>query len=237
MRTPAMLAATLAALLLSACASKPVPPSWQADAKDALDGFTDDYLRGNTAAANAEFARARRETASTGRPDLVAQVELVRCATLAASLEFEDCPGFAPLAADATARQRAYAAYLAGRWEGLDAAALPEQHRPVIGSGTLAGVADPLARLVAAGALFKAGRIRPDDIALAAETASGQGWRRPLLMWLGVSLQRARAAGDTAAAERIERRIALASGTGTSGTGTSGTGTSGTGASANGTVR
>jgi len=202
----------LAALLLAGCASQPAPPSWQLDAKDALDGFTDDYLRGNTAAANAEFARARRETGSTGRPDLVAQVELVRCATLAASLEFDDCPGFAALSPDATPQQRAYAAYIAGRWEGLDVAVLPEQHRPVVASGSLNGVADPLARLVAAGALFKAGKITPGDIELATNTASEQGWRRPLLMWLGVQEQRAQAAGDTAAVERIRRRIALASG-------------------------
>ena len=202
----------LAALLLAGCASQPAPPSWQLDAKDALDGFTDDYLRGNTAAANAEFARARRETGSTGRPDLVAQVELVRCATLAASLEFDDCPGFAALSPDATPQQRAYAAYIGGRWEGLDGAALPEQHRPVVTSGSLNGVADPLARLVAAGALFKAGKITPGDIELATNTASEQGWRRPLLMWLGVQEQRAQSAGDTTAVERIRRRIALASG-------------------------
>ena len=204
--------AIVCALLLAACASKPAPPGWQPDAKDALDGFIDDYLRGNTAAANAEFARARRETTATGRADLVAQVELVRCATLAASLEFDDCPGFAALAPDATAQQNAYAAYLAGRWEELDVAALPEQHRPVVASGSLNGVVDPLAKLVAAGALLKAGRITPADIEAATETASSQGWRRPLLMWLGVALQRARAAGDLAAVGRIERRIALVSG-------------------------
>ena len=206
------LSALLMALLLAACASKPPVPSWQPNAKDALDAFTDNYLRGSTGAANADFARARRETTSTGRVDLVAQVELVRCATLAASLEFDDCPGFAALANDATAQQRAYAAYLAGRWDGLDVAALPEQHRPVVTGGTLAGVADPLSKLVAAGALFKAGRIRPDDIAAATGTASSQGWRRPLLMWLGVQAKRAEAAGDANAAERIRRRIALASG-------------------------
>ena len=200
------------ALLLAGCASKPAPPSWQPDAKDALDAFTDDYLRGNTGAANANFARARRETSSTGRADMVAQIELVRCGVLAASLEFDGCPGFVTLAADATARQRAYAAYLAGRWEGLDVAALPEQHRPVVGTGTIASVTDPLAKLVAAGALFKAGRMSPADMVVATETASSQGWRRPLLMWLGVAQKRAQAVGDTAAAEQIKRRIALASG-------------------------
>ena len=203
----------IALLVLAGCASHPAPPSWQPNAKDALDGFTDDYLRGNTAAANAEFARARRETSSTGRPDLVAQVELVRCAVLAAALEFDDCPGFAALAPEATQQQRAYAAYLAGRWEGLDVAALPEQHRPVVTTGAIAGVTDPLAKLVAAGALLKAGRIAPGDIAVATETASSQGWRRPLLMWLGVAQKRAEVVGDTAAVAHIKRRIALASGT------------------------
>lgn len=202
----------LCALLLAACSSKPLAPSWQADAKDAIDAYTDDYLRGHTAAAGADFARARRATASTGRADLVAQVELVRCATRAASLEFDDCPGFAALEADATAQQRAYAAYLAGRWEGLDAALLPEQHRQVAAQGRLPAAADPLAQLVAAGALFKAGRIVPADIEAATEAASSQGWRRPLLTWLGMSLRRAQAAGDAAAAAQIERRIALAAG-------------------------
>jgi len=204
------LSVVVVALALAGCASKPQPPSWQPNARSALDGFSDAWLAGDTAAADAEFARARRATASTGRFDRVAQAELVRCALRVAALE-PDCPGFAAIAADATPAQRAYAAYLEGRWQGLDAGLLPEQHRPVVGSGALAGVADPLARLVAAGALLRAGRITPADIGVAVETASEQGWRRPLLAWLGVQAQRAQAAGDAAAVARIRRRIALVS--------------------------
>ena len=198
--------------MLAGCGSKPLPPDWQANAKGSLDAFTDDYLKGNSAAAEAEFRRARLETTATGRLEHVAQVELVRCAAQAASLAFDDCPGYAALAADASTEQRAYAAYLAGRWDGLNAAQLPEQHRPVVAGGQLAAVSDPLARMVAAGALFKAGRITPEGIALAVDTASHQGWRRPLLAWLGVQARRAEAAGDTAALEHIRKRIALASG-------------------------
>jgi hypothetical protein len=200
-----------AVLMLSACASKPQPPAWQPDAKSSLDGFTAAWLEGDTLAADAEFARARRATASTGRFDLVAQAELVRCAARVAALVWE-CPAYAALASDATPAQRAYAAYLDGRWQGLDAALLPEQHRAVVASGSPDGVQDPLARLVAAGALLKAGRITPAGIATAVDTASAQGWRRPLLAWLGVQEQRARAAGDGAAVEQIRRRRALASG-------------------------
>jgi len=202
----------LVAALLAGCASKPLPPDWQANAKGALDASVDDYLKGHTAASNAEFREARAETTATGRADHVAQVELVRCAAQVASLVFEDCPGYAALADDATPAQRAYAAYLAGQWDGLDVALLPEQHRAVVGGGALEAIADPLARLVAAGAQFKASRIAPAGIALAVDTASTQGWRRPLLAWLGVQAQRAEAAGDTAAQAAIERRRKLAGG-------------------------
>jgi hypothetical protein len=121
-----------------------------------------------------------------------------------ASLELDGCPGFDALAQDAGAEERAYADFLAGR--PANTALLPEQHRA---KGGLAGIADPLSRLVAAGVLMNAGAITPADIKTATDTASSQGWRRPLLMWLGVSLKRAQAAGDSTEAARIQRRIDL----------------------------
>ena len=206
------LPACLLALMLAGCASKPVEPSWRANAASALDSFRDAYLKGDSAIAATDFARARLEMSSTGRADLVAHAELVRCAVKTASLDVGGCDGFAPLAQEANPAERAYAAYLAGKWKGLDAALLPEQHRAIAaGTGGLAGVADPLSRLVAAGAMLQAGRIAPPDIVIATDTASAQGWRRPLLAWLGVAAQRAKATGDTAGLARIERRIALAS--------------------------
>ncbi len=204
--------AFLAVAMLAACASKPLPPDWQLDAKGALDGSVEDYLKGHTAAAAAEFRTARTATTSTGRAEHVAQVELVRCAAQVASLDFDDCPGYAALAQEARPEQRAYADYLYGRWEGLNVALLPGQHQSVVATGQVAAVADPLARLVAAGAAFKAGRISPEGIVQAIDTASNQGWRRPLLAWLGVQAQRAEAAGDVQEVQRIRRRIALASG-------------------------
>lgn len=205
-----------AVLLLAGCAGTPVPPDWQANAQAALRDFSAAYYAGNTRLAAQEFARARAEIASTGRPDLLARAELVRCAARVASLEFDDCPGFEALAADAGPQERAYAAYLAGRWQGLDASLLPAQHRALLAGtadgGALAGIADPMSRLVAAGVLFRVGHLTPAGIAAAAETASANGWRRPLLAWLGVQAARADAAGDGASAARIRRRIEIVTG-------------------------
>ena len=39
------------------------------------------------------------------------------------------------------------------------------------------------------------------------EVAAAQGWRRPLMAWLLLQVQRAEAAGDTAAAEALRRRV------------------------------
>ncbi|MGP1679563.1 MAG: hypothetical protein ACTS6J_20720 [Burkholderiales bacterium] len=160
-----------------------------------------------------EFAYARAEIARTGRLDLLARAELVRCAARVASLDFGDCTGFEALAADAGAAERAYADFLAGRWQGLDASLLPAQHRALLAgaadAGALARIADPMSRLVAAGVLFRMGSLSPAGIAAAAETASANGWRRPLLAWLGVQAKRAQAAGDQAEAARIHRRIEL----------------------------
>ena len=202
-------------LAIAGCGSKLVQPDWKANAASSLRAYSNAYLKGESDVASAEFARARMEMASTGRPDLVAHAELYRCATRIANIEYDECPGFLALAQDATPAERAYAQYLSGRWDGIDVALLPEQHRAVVqgkgGQANVAAIADPLSRLVAAGVLMRGARVTPADIAAAIDAASGQGWRRPLLMWLGVALKRAEAAGDSAEAARLQRRIDLAS--------------------------
>ena len=117
----------------------------------------------------------------------------MRCAVRAASLEFDGCPGFEKLRADAGAEELAYAEYLAGR-------------------GQHAAAEDALSRLVFFGVQFNSGKATPENISTAIDLASAQGWRRPLLAWLGVQEKRAEAAGDREALERIRRRIGLVAG-------------------------
>jgi hypothetical protein len=162
--------------------------------------------------AEAEFANARSELGRAGRPELLARAALVRCAAQVASMVFEPCIAFDALRADATAADRAYADYLAGRVQPGDIALLPPQHRAVAADSTdpvaaLRAIEDPLARLVAAGVLFNSGRASPAVLALAAETASEQGWRRPLLAWLGAQRALAEKAGDLQDAARLQRRM------------------------------
>jgi hypothetical protein len=184
------------------------------NAKGSVERAADAGLRGDSKIEAAEFARARAEVARTGRPDLMARVELLRCATRVAALDFAPCAGFDALAPDAAPAEQAYARYLAGTSPASDAALLPEAHRALAaGAATpdaaIAAMADPLSRLVAAGVLLRREAATPAVIEEAVNTASAQGWRRPLLAWLGVQQQRAQAAGATQEAARIQRRIDL----------------------------
>lgn len=203
----------LALLLLAACSSGPKAPDWQMEAKTAMERAVAAYLEGNSRVEAQEFARARSELSSTGRPDLMARAELLRCASRVASLVLEPCAGFEPLRPDAPAAERAYADYLTGQLQPQDIALLPAAQRAAAAAGAdaaaLKAVADPLSQLVAAGVMFRAGRASPAVLQQAVDTASSQGWRRPLLAWLGVQLQLAEKGGDLASAERLRRRIAL----------------------------
>jgi len=206
---------------LTACASGPPAPDWQGNVKSALDQATAAYLAGDGAGDARAFERAREALGSTGRPELMARAELMRCAARVASLVFEPCAGFERLRSDAAQAERAYAEHLLARTLPRDAIErLPVAQRgaaTAIATGKAAdaglqGIADPLSRLIAAAVLFQAGLASPATIALAADTASAQGWRRPLLAWLDVQAQLAERGGAVEEAQRLRRRIALVQG-------------------------
>jgi hypothetical protein len=206
--------AAVALITLAACSSTPPPPDWQMNAQQSLARAIEAYFEGNARVEAAEFARAKSEIARTGRADLMARAELARCAAAVASLVEYACPGFDALRTDAPSAEVEYANYIAGQTANV--AALPPQHRATASASTDAAalqavraIADPAARLIAAGVVFRRGNASPALLQAAVDTASAQGWRRPLLAWLGAQQLRAEKAGDAAEVERIKRRMAL----------------------------
>ncbi len=178
---------------LAGCAGGPPPPDWQLNSAGAMQRFRQHYLNGDTRLADDEFALAKAELARTGRGDLLARAELVQCAVRVASLDFGECSGFEVLRAEAGVEELAYADFLAGRKERRGATSAE----------------DPVSRLVATGVKMRQGQVTPNEIAAAVEISSAQGWRRPLLAWLGVQAKLAEAAGDAEALRAIRRRIEL----------------------------
>lgn len=201
-----------AAGLLAACSSGPRAPDWQLEAKGSMERSVAAYMEGNSRVEMAELERARGQLTRSGRAELLATAELLYCATRVASLVLDQaCPGFEKLRPDATEAQRAYADYLRGRVQPQGIALLPDTQRAAAAgnAGAVAGIVDPLSKLVAAGVLLQTGKADPAVIRQAIDTASAQGWRRPLLAWLGVELRLAEQGGNTAEAERLRRRIEL----------------------------
>lgn len=212
-------AAVVAAL--AACAGGPPVPDWQANAKAAMDQATAAYLSGDTQGEARAFERARDEISRTGRPELLARAELMRCAAHVASLVFEPCQGFERLRGDAAPPERAYADHLAARaLPRADIERLPPAQQAVAAAvaggeastATVQAIDDPLSRLICVAVLFQAGKASPATMALAADTASAQGWRRPLLAWLEVLALRAERAGAADEAQQLRRRIELVQG-------------------------
>jgi hypothetical protein len=200
-------------VLLTACSNAPKPADWQLEAKGSMERSVAAYLEGNNRIDAAELARARSQLSRTGRADLLGTAELLHCATRVASLVFEPCAGFETLRVDATPEQIAYDSYLRGKATPKDMALLPAPQRALAAGGAGSpGAADPLSRLVAAGVLLQSGQVTPAVITQAIDTASSQGWRRPLLAWLGVQAQRAEQGGDVEEAARLKRRIAITQG-------------------------
>ena len=202
--------AVVAIALMTGCASKPPVPEWQMNAHAATQKAVAAYLSGDTRVERLEWERARAEVARTGRLDLLARLELMRCAAEVASLVPGPCERFEALRTDAAEPERAYADYLAGLVQPQQIALLPEAQRKAATATDPAVVAfmeDPLSRLVAASVMFRSGRGSPDLLATAVATASAQGWRRPLMAWLVLQLKRAQAIGDSTGAAALQRRI------------------------------
>ena len=201
----------LAGLAMAACSSGPPTPAWQMSARSGLDAAAVAWMEGRDSIEAVEFTRARAAIARTGRTELLARAELHRCATRVAALVFEPCGAYEALAVDATPEDAAYARYLTNRLMAGDAERLPAPHRAALAAAdpaaALQGVEDPLTRLVAAGAALQRAQASPALTRLAVDTASAQGWPRPLLAWLLVQERRAQAAGDLAEADRLQRRI------------------------------
>ena len=212
-------AAALVCAALAGCTSSPPTPDWQLNAHDAAQKGVQAYLSGDKQAEQRAFERARAETARTAQPALLARVELLRCAAQVGSLVVAPCTPFDALRQDAGAPEQAYARYLAGDLQAGDVALLPTAQQGVAAAllagdanraaAALTQIPDPLSRLVAAGVLLRAGQASPPVVAAALDVASSQGWRRPLLAWLGLQVVRAEAAGDIEEAARLRRRIAV----------------------------
>ena len=199
----------LSTLLLAACTHQPPPPDWLLTARSASEQHARFYLEGRDRLAQSQLQTARAAVSRTGNASAMARIELHACAARIASLQPPACPEFQPLADDAGQAENAYFRYLTGQLAEGDLALLPAaQQATWRNPSSLSDITDPLSRLLAAAVLLHAGRLPPAAGQIAIDTASHQGWRRPLAHWLQLEEERWNRAGDVAAAAAMARQRA-----------------------------
>lgn len=215
--------AAISFVALAGCSSQPPAPDWAIGAEAAAQKATTAYLQGQQRVESLQWKKARDAVAGTGRLDLAARMELMRCAAQVASLEWNGCPAYQSLARDAAVPEQAYARYLNAEPRAEDVELLPPDQqaaarhivaragRPLAAEEVrqLIPADAPLPRLLAVAVLLRAGHASPELLQAGVDIASAQGWRRALMAWLLLQAQAAERAGDADAASHIRRRLDL----------------------------
>ena len=212
----------IAALIVSfiaGCAATHIP-EWKSAAFRHMEAYKKHALTGDDRMADMYFSRALAEIKKSGDLEVLARAHLLKYALRAAMLDPPGDDAFTAIHDIEDSRENAaYFAFLTGGPEKADVALLPPQYGPFIAAfqrgakgemnAALAGMDDPLSRLIAAGIAVTHQRFNEDTLTLAADTASGEGWKKALLVYLSRLESLYKEKGNEARALLIGKRIAL----------------------------
>ncbi len=203
--------------VLSACGSSGPPvPDWKSDSVDLIERYKKNALLGENVLAERYFKQAIAATGGAGRVRETARLWLVHCATRRASLIEDDCHEYLELArTDSSEEDRAYYQFITLNWRSLDVAKLPQQYAALVKTeptrinAQIVAIEDPLSRLLAASLATLRKQADIATWSLAAETASSQGWRQPLLVYLKLLQKQAMEHGSQAEQQAYATRVRL----------------------------
>ena len=203
-------------ILLAGCGGKTPPPDWKVDSADLIERYKKHELRGENIIAERYFQQAINAAGSAGQVAETARLWLVRCAVRRASLDDDDCSEYLELAKLETSDEdRAYYQFITLDWTGVEASRLPKHYAALVAGpadkrlAQIEAIDAPLSRLLAASLVVQRGEADDALLALATETASAEGWKRPLLVYLKLAEKRASGRQDAAALAAIQARIRL----------------------------
>lgn len=217
MKYPKIFLVALCITLLQACGGGPKVPDWKKDSVNLVEKYKKAELKGENLLAERYFEQALDAAGSAGKLGETARLHLVRCATRQASLGLDPCEGYLQHAKfGAAPEDESYYHFLANQWDQVDTSKLPSPYRDFIKSSdpaktlsVLQAIPDPLSRLIAISLVVARKQADEAILSLAAETASEQGWRKPLLVYLKLLENTAALKDDKNSLEKIRARIKL----------------------------
>jgi hypothetical protein len=183
------------ALLICACGTVTPVPVWKEKAYTHLEDYKTSFLTGREESTEPHFVKARREMAAGNDLNILTVAYLTKYSLHTASLESFDSSEFAKLyRLEPNPADMAYCHFLKGNFSAVDAKVLPSRYAGVLKAASskdliaaareIAAIDDPLSRLIACGVWV---RYLPSDEAIlkmGIDTASANGWRRPLWAYL-----------------------------------------------------
>ena len=210
----------LSALMICACGSSTPVPEWKSKAYEQLDIYKTSFLTGKEESTEPHFEKARREIASGNDLGLLTIAYLTQYALHTASLETFDSSEFAKLyRLEPNPPDMAYCHFLKGNFSAVDIHALPVRYAGVmkaasskdltLASREIAAMDDPLSRLIACGVWVRYLPADENILQIGIDTASANGWRRPLWAYLGKLQNYYLEKGDPAKAGIVAERLKL----------------------------
>ena len=206
-------------ILMVGCASQPIP-AWLDKGFADLERYKSYALIGEEKKTAVYFKRALEEISKSGDLDILARAYLTKCAIEMALLdEIHDGEYLKIEAVQPVAGTKAYHDFLVGSADSADLGRLPDPYRAVIKAyregrqsdinRTVAGIDDPLSRLVAVGWLVRQKQYDEVLLKTAIETASARGWKKALLVYLKRLQSFYESRKDMGQADHVRKRIEL----------------------------
>lgn len=180
--------------ILAGCGSKNIP-DWTYASFNQLESFKKSYLSGNERIAELHFYKATAEIKKSGDMEILARAYLMKYAVHVAVLEpFDDREYLTIEAVSPVARNRNFHSFLKGAFDHVDVDLLPKQYEGFVKAfrggkaenvtGEIAKIEDSLSRLITVGLLVTQGKYDEGNLKLAIDTASRNGWKKALVVYL-----------------------------------------------------
>lgn len=205
---------------LVGCSGGPPIPDWTLASFNRLEDFKKNYLEGHQHIADLQFQKAVAEIKKSGDLEVLAKAYLTRMAVESAVLETPQDEEFIKInAAQSHPVHQNYHAFLTGQLNRVQEQLLPEVYRTVAKglqqgktdslAADVARIDDPLSRLIASAVCIKQGRVNEAILQTAIDTASRNGWKKALLVYLEKLHAFYQERGQEEKADAISKRIQL----------------------------
>lgn len=208
-------------MLLAGCgASKPVP-DWLSTSYNQLESYKKNYLSGKEKIAAIQFKGVLSEIKKSGDLEVLARTHLIRMALQTAVLEdLEDGEYLKINELSPSLQHRSFYAFLKGETGQVEENMLPGQYAGFYrtlkrnagktdGLKEIEKMEDPLSQLIAMGVLVRLRQYDEGVLKKAADTASAQGWKKPLLTYLERLQAYYEGKKETGKASAVQQKIKL----------------------------